>query len=65
MTSETAQQIHDLKNHLTIILGFSELVLENTRDDDPRKADLHEISSAAARALTLARQMYPPESGAP
>lgn len=44
---------HDLRNHLSIIAGFSEMLLSRTDATDERHADLEEIHSAAAAALTL------------
>jgi hypothetical protein len=44
-------KIHRLKNQLAIILGFCELLLEDTREDDQRRADLLQIQTAAHKAL--------------
>jgi signal transduction histidine kinase len=44
---------HDLSNQLSIILGFTELLLAGMADDDPRKADLQEIDKAAQTAMLL------------
>jgi signal transduction histidine kinase len=43
--------VHRLKNQLSIILGFSELLSEDFPADDPRRNDLDEIRSAAMVAL--------------
>lgn len=43
--------VHGLRNHLTIILGFSELLLERTPADDPCRADISQINEAAVAAL--------------
>jgi two-component system, cell cycle sensor histidine kinase and response regulator CckA len=48
---------HDFNNVLTVILGFSELVLDRLAPDDPARADLSEIKKAAARAAGLTRQL--------
>ena len=45
--------IHELKNHLSIILGFAELMLADTSETDKRREDLIEIKQAADRAMTL------------
>jgi hypothetical protein len=45
--------IHALSNQLAVILGFIELVLADTRPDDPRRADLTEIRDAAVEAAKI------------
>jgi signal transduction histidine kinase len=44
---------HTLKNHLAIILGFSELLLQEAAPDDPRRDDLEEIHKAATAAVEI------------
>jgi len=44
---------HTLTNYLAIILGFSELLLQDAAPDDPRRADLEEIHKAATAALQI------------
>jgi two-component system cell cycle sensor histidine kinase/response regulator CckA len=44
---------HDLNNQLSIILGFCELLLDSTPDEDPRRADIMEIDKAARTATSL------------
>lgn len=60
-----SEAIHKLKNLLSIILGFSELLLTDFPADDPRAADLNEIRTAAENALTLCRRLpsFPAPSG--
>jgi hypothetical protein len=45
--------VHTLSNHLGVILGFVDLVLEETPEDDARRGDLLEIKQAAAAAAAL------------
>ena len=45
--------VHTLSNHLAVILGFVELVISETRPDDPRRPDLFEIRDAAVEAARL------------
>jgi hypothetical protein len=45
--------IHSLKNHLCIILGFSEFLLDDCADDHPHRADLQEIHNAALAAMAI------------
>jgi hypothetical protein len=47
---------HDVSNQLSIVLGFSALLIGGMSDDDPRKADLLEIEKAAQAALRLITQ---------
>lgn len=44
---------HKLKNHLAIILGFAELLLQDSAPDDPRREDFQEIHKAAAAAVEI------------
>jgi len=50
---------HDFKNHLAIILGFSEILLAEAEAADPRRGDLEEIHKAARAALDLLVRLYP------
>lgn len=45
--------LHDFKNHLSVIVGFSGLLLQECAADDPRRPDLEEIHKAAEAALRL------------
>ena len=54
---------HDFNNMLTIILGYSELLLDETPDSDPKHSDLEKIVQTAhsgadlvQRLLTFSRQ---------
>ena len=44
---------HDMKNQLGVILGFSDLLLEEMDPADPRRRDVQEIHAAATRAMEL------------
>ena len=44
---------HDMKNQLGVILGFSDLLLEEMDPGDPRCRDVQEIHAAATRAMEL------------
>ena len=48
---------HDFNNALTIIAGYTELVLGSLADDHPVRADVEEIRRAAARAESVTRQL--------
>jgi len=45
--------IHRLKNYICIISGFCELLISESPDDDPRRADLAEIHKAAQAAMAI------------
>ncbi len=49
----TREQEHALKNHLAIILGFAELLVDEADATDPRRDDFVEIHKAAEAAITL------------
>ena len=44
---------HALKNHLAIILGYSELLLAETPTGDPRRAVLQEMRDAAKAMMAV------------
>ena len=48
---------HDFNNVLTAIFGYTDLLLDQLRLDDPRRSDVEEIRRAADRAATLTRQL--------
>jgi hypothetical protein len=47
---------HVLKNHMAIILGYCELLLADTPEDDPRHGDLGEMYRAANAVLAMFSQ---------
>lgn len=53
MTTLDGRAVHALSNHLAVILGFIELVLAQTKPDDPRRKDLLEIRDAAREAARI------------
>ncbi|TAN36135.1 MAG: PAS domain S-box protein [Verrucomicrobia bacterium] len=48
---------HDFNNLLQAILGFTEILLTDTDQQNPQWHDLHEIQKAALRAADLTRQL--------
>ncbi len=48
---------HTLKNYLAIILGFSELLLQESAPDDPRREDFEEIHKAATAAVRIVSEI--------
>lgn len=48
---------HDFNNVLTVILGYSEEIMNNLHDQDPLRQDIQEIINAGQRASSLTRQL--------
>jgi signal transduction histidine kinase/ActR/RegA family two-component response regulator len=48
---------HDYNNMTSVIMGYTEMALERTANDDPLYADLEEIMGAAKRSKELTRQL--------
>jgi two-component system cell cycle sensor histidine kinase/response regulator CckA len=48
---------HDFNNLLTTIRGFSDLLLRDTAEHDPRRKDVEQIRKAADRGTLLTRQL--------
>jgi CheY-like chemotaxis protein len=48
---------HDFNNVLSVILSYGEFILADLKPGDPLRADIEEISKAAARAAGLTRQL--------
>ena len=44
---------HDLKNYLAILMGYTELLLQECPPDDPRHADYEEMHRAALAAVRI------------
>ena len=49
--------VHQFKNHLSIIVGFCELLLAGSQEMDQRHQDLIEIHKAAYAALALVPEL--------
>jgi hypothetical protein len=61
--ADTDRIRHDFKGHLSIIIGFADLMLREMPPDDPRRADVEEIRTAAIQALDLLAAVFPADSG--
>ncbi|MET0795498.1 MAG: ATP-binding protein [Polyangiaceae bacterium] len=48
---------HDFNNLLSVILSYSELLAAELKETDPMRADLREIQTAGALAVTLTRRL--------
>ena len=45
--------VHDMKNLLGIIVGYTNLLLDEMPPDDPKRSDLAEIRTAGESAIVL------------
>jgi hypothetical protein len=45
--------MHQMSNYLAVILGFVELIIADTPEDNPHYADLIEVRNAAVEAAKL------------
>jgi hypothetical protein len=45
--------IHQFKNHLSVIVGFCDLLLRDLPEGDPKRADILEIRNTGQAALAL------------
>lgn len=48
--------VHDMRNYLSIVVGYANLLLDEMPADDPRRGDLDEIRKAAGAALARLAQ---------
>jgi len=45
--------VHDMKNYLGIVIGYSNLLLEELPPEDPLRTDVDEIRKAGEAAIAL------------
>ena len=45
--------MHEFKNHLSVIIGFCDLLLRDLPEDDPKRADILEMKKAGHAAIAL------------
>ena len=50
---EPVDVIHRLKNHLSVIVGFCDLLLSECPEGDARRRDLVEVDKAARAAMAI------------
>src|SRR3989475_9101707 len=48
---------HDFNNMLTVIIGYSELMLQRFKADDPLRSEVEQVKEAGVRASLLTRQL--------
>jgi hypothetical protein len=49
--------LHQFKNYLSIVVGFSDLLLAELSEADPRRSDLLEVHKAAHAAMALVPEL--------
>jgi len=49
--------VHDLKNQLNIVIGFSNLLLVELPTSDPTRADIEEIRKAGEAAMAIVESL--------
>jgi hypothetical protein len=52
--------MHQLRNHLAVVITFAELLLEELPADDPHRADVLEIHKAGTAAIHLIPDLITP-----
>lgn len=52
-TAEGERLVHEFKNHLSVIVGFCDVLLRELPEGDPKRADVNEIQKAGHAALAL------------
>lgn len=50
-------ELHELNNALTVVFGYSEVLLSSILPDDPNRAIVEAVHNAAQRAAHLSRDM--------
>ena len=55
--------VHDMKNMLGIVIGYSNLLLDEMPADDPKRADVDEIRKAGENAVALLDAWNPAPTG--
>jgi len=50
---ESVDVMHQLKNHIAIIVSYCDLLLSEVSDDDYRRADIVEVHKAGKEAMAL------------
>ncbi len=56
---------HDFKNQLTVIRGFSEILLAEDSIGEPVRRDLEQIHKAAVTALDLLDRLFTADTNMP
>ena len=49
--------LHEIRNHLAVIMGFCDLLLEDLPENDPKRTDILQVRKAGEAALALVSQL--------
>ena len=55
--------VHDMKNMLNIVIGYSNLLFDEIPPGDPKRDDVDEIRKAGESALALLNSWADPPAG--
>ena len=56
-TTENSPVLHELKNHLSVIVGYCDLLLRSMPADDRTRSDIVEMHTAGQAAIELLPQL--------
>jgi hypothetical protein len=51
-----ARRVHNVRNHLAVIIGYCDLLLPQLQEQDPMRADIVEMRKAATSAMMLLQE---------
>ncbi len=57
MSPMSDDPMHEMNNHLAIVVGFAEMLLDELEEGDRRRPNVEQILSAAQRAMALLPQL--------
>ena len=49
--------LHQFKNHLGIVVGFCDLLVDELQENDPKRNDIMEIHKAGRAAMALVPEL--------
>ena len=55
-SAESREWLHQVTNHLSVIIGYCDLLLVDIPEGDRKHADILEVHRAATAAMTLVRE---------
>ena len=51
--ADDASVLHQLKNHIAVVIGFCDLLLRDLSEDDPNRADILKMRETGHDAMAL------------
>lgn len=55
--SPDSRRLHDVRNHLSVIIGYCDLLLAEIPPTDSKHADVTEMRKAASAAMSLVEDL--------